>query len=159
VDNSGNIFVTGSSVGTNVYREYATLAYSGAGTALWTSRHKGTGNGGDRATAIAVDSSGNVFVTGASAGTNGSLDSYDCVTIKYSAIVPPIHLAIVPDGSGGYSIRVQGTAGVTYALQRTQSLTGPWSTCAPQTAPASGLLEFHDLFPPSDRAFYRAVQQ
>ena len=26
-------------------------------------------------------------------------------------------------------------------------------------APASALLEFYDLFPPSDRAFYRTLQQ
>jgi hypothetical protein len=42
---------------------------------------------------------------------------------------------------------------------RAHNLTGPWDTSAPQTAPASGLLEFHDWFVPSGRAFYRAVQQ
>ena len=44
-------------------------------------------------------------------------------------------------------------------LERAHSLTGPWTTSAPQTAPASALIEFHDLFPPPDRAFYRALQQ
>ena len=73
--------------------------------------------------------------------------------------VPPPQLTIVSDASGGYFIRVQGTPNLTYRLQRAHSLTGPWSTSAPQTAPASGLIEFHDLFPPSDRAFCRAVQQ
>ncbi len=60
---------------------------------------------------------------------------------------------------GGYFIDVQGTANLTYRLQRAPSLTGPWTTSAPQTAPASGLIEFRDLFLPTDRAFYRAVQQ
>ena len=34
-----------------------------------------------------------------------------------------------------------------------------WTTSSPQTAPASGVIEFHDLFAPPDRAFYRALQQ
>ena len=67
-------------------------------------------------------------------------------------------MSIVRDGSGGYFIDVHGTANLTYRLQRTTNLTGPWATSAPQTAPASGLIEFHDLFPPPDRAFYRALQ-
>jgi hypothetical protein len=43
-------------------------------------------------------------------------------------------------------------------LQQAPTLKGPLTTCGPQTAPASGQVEFHDLFPPPDRAFYRAVQ-
>jgi hypothetical protein len=73
--------------------------------------------------------------------------------------VPPPRLTIASDGSGGYFIRAQGDPNFTCRLQRAHNATGPWSTSALQTAPASGLLEFHDLFPPSDRAFYRALQQ
>ena len=68
-------------------------------------------------------------------------------------------LTIAPDGSGDYLIEVDGTPNLTYRLQRAHSLIGPWTTSAPQTAPSSGLIEFHDLFPPPDRAFYRAVEQ
>ncbi|MBI3851025.1 MAG: hypothetical protein HY298_12220 [Verrucomicrobia bacterium] len=80
------------------------------------------------------------------------------------AVIPRRFLAkrtarLAPDGSGGYVLRFNGVPDLTYRLQRAQSLTGPWSTSAPQTAPASGLLEFHDPFPPSNRAFYHAVQQ
>jgi len=71
-------------------------------------------------------------------------------------VLPP-QLTIASDD--GYFIRVEGTPSLTYRLQRARSLTGTWSTSAPQTAPASGLIEFHDLFLSSDRAFYRAVQQ
>jgi len=67
-------------------------------------------------------------------------------------------LAIVPDGSGGYIIRFNGIPGNTYRLQRTPAVTGPWASSSPQTAPASGVVEFHDLFPLPAQAFYRTVQ-
>ena len=67
-------------------------------------------------------------------------------------------LALVPDGGGGYFIRFNGAPDVAYRLQRAASLTGPWISGAPQTAPASGFVEFHDLFPLPDQAFYRTFQ-
>src|SRR5262249_36283846 len=63
VDGSGTVFVTGSSDGDGGNRDYATVAYSSAGAPLWTNRYHGPGNGWDEATAVAVDGSGNVFVT------------------------------------------------------------------------------------------------
>src|SRR5205823_186919 len=95
VDRSGNVFVTGIS-GNGTNSDYLTVAYSNQGMPLWTNRYNGPGNSNsleDRATAIAVDSAGNVFVTGWSAGT----DSDDFVTIKYSSSVR-VHLTIEPDG-------------------------------------------------------------
>ncbi len=65
---------------------------------------------------------------------------------------------IMSDGSGGYLIEVQGSPNPTYRLQRAHHLAGRWATSAPQAAPASGAVEFHDLFPPPDRAFYGSVQ-
>lgn len=68
------------------------------------------------------------------------------------------HLTILPDGSGGYLIRFNGVPDLSYRLQRAPSVTGPWTTSAPQIAPASGLVEFWDIFPLPSRAFYRTVQ-
>jgi WD40 repeat protein len=145
VDSAGNVFVTGSSDGIN-----ATVAYSNSGTLLWTKLYTSENPYND-ATGIAVDRYGNVFVTG------NSPDGW--ITIKYSSSIPPPTLALTPDGSGGYFIRFEGVPGSTYRLQRALSVTGPWTTSAPQTADSSGLIVFHDLFPPPSRAFYRAVQQ
>lgn len=61
---------------------YATLKYDANGNAIWAARYDGPGNGPDYAGAIAVDQSGNVYVTGGSTGTGGSLDY---TTIKYDS--------------------------------------------------------------------------
>ena len=85
VDASGNVFVTGSAtVNTNGDADYATIKYSSAGAALWTNLYNGPGNGDDQAVAAAVDSSGNLFVTGMSVGS-ATFDDYDYATIKYSS--------------------------------------------------------------------------
>jgi len=67
VDGNGNIFVTGTSVRTAEASSYVTIAYSGSGVALWTDWYTGPRNLSDRnsdALALALDASGNVFVTG-----------------------------------------------------------------------------------------------
>jgi len=84
VDGSGNVYVTGQSWGSGVYypNDYATIKYNANGKQLWANRYNGPANWDDKAKAIAVDGSGNVYVTGESSGS-GSADDY--VTIKYSA--------------------------------------------------------------------------
>jgi T5SS/PEP-CTERM-associated repeat protein len=66
------------------------------------------------------------------------------------------HLAIARDGTA-FSLRITTTPDVTYRVQRTSSMTGPWSDLATNTAPASGLIEYHDTSPLPGQAFYRAV--
>ena len=76
VDGNGNVFVAGSSAGSgggSDYGDYATIAYSGAGVPLWTNRYNGPGKS-DKATAVAVDGSGNVIVTGNSEGIGSISD-------------------------------------------------------------------------------------
>src|SRR4051794_7339053 len=74
-------FVTGGSAplgGANA--DYPTVAYSSAGQASWTNRFGGAANDYNRATAMAADASGNVFVTGYS-----SLLPNHYTTVAYSA--------------------------------------------------------------------------
>lgn len=82
LDASGNAFVTGYSIGISGYYEYATLKYSNSGQPLWTNRYSGAGIGHSAATSLAVDKSGNVFVTGEVTGASGN---YDYATLKYSS--------------------------------------------------------------------------
>src|SRR4030066_183151 len=83
VDDSGNVYVTGSSVGSDPYNytDYATIKYSSSAAGQWVKRYNGAGNGGDGANALAVDDSGNVYVTGWSLGTVWPDNDY--ATIKY----------------------------------------------------------------------------
>ena len=74
------------------------------------------------------------------------------------AIVSPPFLTLEPDGFGGYFIGFSGVPGSAYRLERAPALAGPWAASSPQTAPASGRLEFWDIFPPPDQGFYRAVE-
>ncbi len=80
VDYRGNIYVTCESEGNGTSSDYATIKYYPYGDTAWARRYNGPGNGSDIIRALAVDDSGNVYVTGESYGTNGSADY---VTIKY----------------------------------------------------------------------------
>jgi N-acetylneuraminic acid mutarotase len=82
VDAWGNVYVTGWAAGSGTGLDYATIKYGPNGNTLWTATYNGPGNGDDRAEAIAVDCSGNVYVTGWSLG-NGT--NADYATIKYDA--------------------------------------------------------------------------
>ena len=80
VDDSGNVYVTGiNNYGTYIV-DYCTISYDSDGNQRWIQRYDAPGNGWDFAAAIAVDNSGNVYVTGASQGDG---TSYDYCTIKY----------------------------------------------------------------------------
>src|SRR5262245_36618347 len=76
VDPNGNVFVTGNSSD-----DFATVKYDAAGTELWVRRYNGPGAGADWATAIAVDASGNSYVSGSSYGNATTL--YDFATLSY----------------------------------------------------------------------------
>ena len=82
VDASGNSYVCGTSYGnaTTQY-DFATVSYDPSGTARWTERYNGPGNNYDNAYAVAVHSSGNVYVSGSSVGTG---TGPDYTTIKYA---------------------------------------------------------------------------
>jgi len=83
VDRNGNVYVTGSSWGNSIEQEnFVTIKYNTQGSELWR-REYNNNNGPDVARAIALDSSGNVYVTGSS--YNGSIDQLDYVTIKYDS--------------------------------------------------------------------------
>jgi hypothetical protein len=82
VDDSGNVYVTGESYSSDTHFDYTTIKYYPNGDTAWVRRYNGPGNRIDYACALAVDDSGNVYVTGYSDG-NGTYVDY--ATIKYDS--------------------------------------------------------------------------
>jgi hypothetical protein len=81
IDAFGNVYVTGRSGGNGTGFDYATIKYNTSGVQQWFRRYDGPAGYSDEASAIEVDGSGCVYVTGKSMGEKGYLD---IVTIKYN---------------------------------------------------------------------------
>jgi hypothetical protein len=81
VDRDNNVFVTGSFFA-GAYENVATVAYSAAGSPLWTNYYNGPANTTDIGRDLIVDDNNNVIVTAYSSG--------DYATIKYSNAGLPI---------------------------------------------------------------------
>ncbi|MBA7652927.1 hypothetical protein ES703_60766 [subsurface metagenome] len=80
VDDHGYVYITGGSWGSGTSYDYATIKYYPNGDIAWVRRYNGPTNGSDEGDVLAVDNSGNVYVTGYSGGPG---PYYDCATIKY----------------------------------------------------------------------------
>lgn len=82
VDTAKNVYVTGSSNGGASGLDYVTVKYDSNGNQQWAVRYNGPGNGEDQPSAIAVNDSMNVYVTGWSKGSGTDLDY---ATLKYNS--------------------------------------------------------------------------
>jgi hypothetical protein len=82
LDNEGNPTVTGYTYTNSSGYDILTIKYSSVtGDTIWTRNYNGIGNGDDYATAITIDSLGNIYIIGNSAGIN---TGQDWVLLKYS---------------------------------------------------------------------------
>ncbi len=82
IDKSDNIYVTGS-VGIAYLFDYMTVKYDANGNQIWVERYDGPANDEDVPAGVAVDDSGNVYVTGYV--TTDLSRSFAFGTIKYDS--------------------------------------------------------------------------
>jgi hypothetical protein len=151
VNTSGNVFVTGYSMTSSNTYHYSTIAYSGAGVALWTNRNHGAGSNPQYAdAALAADRNGNVFMTGYAFSSDSD---YDYIVLKYSIARPSLTIARTttntvaiswPSPSAGFTLQ-QNTNGIA---------TVNWSNVL--TVPTdNGTRKTVIVNPPSGSRFYR----
>jgi Secretion system C-terminal sorting domain len=95
-DDSGNLYVI---EGRN---NFTTIKYNSAGDSLWSEIYTAPASLGEKPVCIDADNSGNVYVSGNSRSSNGSLN-YDFVTIKYSQTIT----GIISDNENPASFELQ----------------------------------------------------
>ncbi len=147
VDGLGNVYVTGQSSGSTSY-DYATIKYNSTGVQQWVSRYNGPENGEDHANSLAIDGSGNVYVTGESFG----IVAYcDYATIKYNSAGVQQWVArydggdwdlaqyLAVDGTGNVYVTGQSSGGTSYDYATVKyNATGVQQWIQRYDGPASG---------------------
>jgi hypothetical protein len=103
-DAAGNVLVAGSTYADDHcckgYRsDYQTVKYDAAGRQLWSRVWDGPAGEYDSATAIAVDTAGNAYVTGYSEGAE---ENYDFATVKYDPAGKQLWVARYDSADHGY---------------------------------------------------------
>ena len=114
---NGNVYVADFAFGSmGDASDYLTLAFSGDGTLLWSNRYNGTANMADQARAVAVGSSGNVYVTGSSRGSGLS------TTVS---IISPSHIRVLACLCGR-TVTMWQWLGLVRSLITLTTLLTPW---------------------------------
>lgn len=105
IDNNEHVFVGGTKYWNDGSSHYALVAYSAAGVPLWTNQYVGAPHLGEFAAGVAVDGSGNVYLTGESHGPYSGYEYIpdDYVTVAYSGGGIPLLTNIYGTGTGGIS--------------------------------------------------------
>jgi hypothetical protein len=139
--------------GTNwIQQAYLKASNTGAGDLFGFS---GLTVSGDTLVVGAVGESSNATGVNGNQSNNSATESG--AAYVFTGLNSLNRLALARDGSGGYLIRFVGIPNLTYRLERASSIAGPWDTIDTQTAPASGLIEYHETSPLPGAAFYRTV--
>lgn len=81
IDQTGNIYVTGTTISSGSDVDYGTIKYSPTGDVLWSILYESSLSGNDNAVMVKCGTNGNVYVTG---HATGSVSGLDYLTVKYS---------------------------------------------------------------------------
>jgi hypothetical protein len=146
IDEFGNVYIIGFTTSKETHGwDYLTIKYSPDGLPLWTNIFNGSVSGPDRGQAVAIDRTGNAYVTGYYTSINGGLD---WATIKYSFDGHPVWTnflgSVTEDKPDAISVDPQGNVYVTghsngNALTVKYSTDGDllWENSIPSAVPKS----------------------
>ncbi len=93
-DNAGNVYVAGASYDSSSGFDYLTIKFNSSGVLQWAKTYDGYSVYNDNAQSIAVDNSGNVYVTGS---IGKPYNNSDIATVKYDS-----------DGNEKWAVKYQG---------------------------------------------------
>ncbi|MCY7363539.1 MAG: SBBP repeat-containing protein [Ignavibacteria bacterium] len=82
LDDFGNAYVYGSSIGVGTLTDFTIIKYNSSGKTLWEQRYNGAGNSTDQISSAVLDNSGNSFITGFTTATDFS---NKIITAKYDS--------------------------------------------------------------------------
>jgi len=101
LDANGNIFVTGDSFDGTSFN-MVTIKYDVNGNEIWSREFDGAGNGLDQSSKLALNSSGDVIVTGYTYTGSGS--DYDIITIKYNGLTGATEWTRIFTGTANFDL-------------------------------------------------------
>ena len=81
IDKSNNIYISASNPSATLI-DFVTVKYSPAGVLQWNQRYNYSNNGNDRAGAVCIDTSDNIYICGSNQTTSGV---YGYLTVKYNS--------------------------------------------------------------------------
>jgi hypothetical protein len=154
VDHANSVYTTGYVSEPNAADDYivtnlVTIKYDNNGNQIWLQQYTPPGNGAV-GNAIAVDNSGNVYVTGYE---NTEAGGTEMILIKYSPIV------VQRRADGTVLLQAQGSAGESFDVQASTNLQ-TWLDLGNVTADTNGLVQFDDTNAPAfNSRFYLTVPQ
>ena len=85
LDSNGNLYVAGTTESSETSRDFSLIKYDSSGTEQWVARYNGPDSSSDEASAMVIDSQGNIYLTGSSRRNSDGHSDQDFATLKYNS--------------------------------------------------------------------------